>query len=167
VDENLGAMLAALRERLSRGVVITGERLQETVDDAVTRGRMTRTDAEDLVAHLVSAGRKQTEDLLNDLETVLGRSRSELTTASKRVRTQARRAAGPGGDRVLREVDRARRAVGIGPAFPILGYDDLAAVQITERLDDLNSAQLRKVREYERRHGNRKSVLDAIERRLK
>ena len=167
VDDSLGATLTAIRDRLLSGVVLTGERLQETVDDSVRRGRLTRSDAEDLVSGLIAGGRKQTEDLLNDIESLLDRSRSELTTASKRVRTQARRATGPSGDRVLREVDRARRAVGIGPAFPVLGYDDLAAAQITPRLEDLNSAQLRKVRDYERRHGNRKSVLDAIERKLK
>ena len=60
-------------------------------------------------------------------------------------------------------VDRARRRVGVG-AFPILGYDDLTAAQITKRLTDLTPAQLRKVRDFERRHGARKSVLSAIER---
>lgn len=159
LDDNLGATLNSLRDLLSRGVVLSAERLQETLEDAVRRGRMTRSDAEELLTSLVTSGRKQTEEVLSDIEAVLGRTRD-------RVRTQARRAAAPGSDRVLREVDRARRAVGIGPSFPILGYDDLAAGQIVARLEDLNSAQLRKVRDYERRHGNRKSVLDAIERNL-
>lgn len=160
-------MLTALRDLLSRGIVLSGERLQETMDDAVRRGRMTRADAEDLVARLLSTGRKQTEEMLNQLETLTGRGRTELVAASRRVRTQARRAAGPGGDRVLREVDRARRAVGIGPTFPILDYDDLTAAEVSARLADLNSAELRKVRDYERRHADRKSVLDEVERRLK
>lgn len=166
VDEAASQTLASLRDYLSRGIVLTADRLQETMEDAVKRGRLTRADAEDLVTRLVTSGRKQTEDLIGELDALAGRSRSEIATAGRRVRTQARRAAGPGGDRVLREVDRARRAVGIGPTFPILGYDELAAAQIIARLEDLNSAQLRKVRDYERRHANRKSVLDAIERKL-
>jgi hypothetical protein len=67
---------------------------------------------------------------------------------------------------VLREVDRARRRVGVGSAFPITKYDDLNASQVQARLGDLTKPQLRKVRDYERRHGNRKSVLGAIEKKL-
>jgi hypothetical protein len=142
------ARLNVLRDALTKGVMLTGDRIQEVVDDAVKRGRMTRSDAEDLVQRLISLGRKQTEDLIGDIEQLLGRGAST------------------GGDRVLRHVDKARRAVGIG-TFPILGYDDLSAAQISERMDDLTPAQLRKVRDHEKRNANRKSVLQAIERKLK
>ena len=54
----------------------------------------------------------------------------------------------------------------MGPSFPITGYDDLTAAQIQSRLEGLTPAELRKVRDYERRHGNRKTVLTAIERKL-
>ena len=147
VDDPL-ARLTGLRDALTKGVMLTGDRIQEVVDDAVKRGRMTRSDAEDLVQRLISLGRKQTGDLISDIEQLLGRG------------------AWTGGDRVLRHVDKARRAVGIG-TFPVLGYDDLSAGQINERLKDLTPAQLRKVRDHEKRNANRKSVLQAIERRLK
>src|SRR5437588_300706 len=80
------------------------------------------------------------------------------------VRRGARRQ--PGVDRVLREVDRGRRAAGLPPSFPVLGYDDLTAAQVSDRLGDLTPAELRKVRDYERRNANRKSVLSAIEKAL-
>src|SRR5918999_1186427 len=108
----------SLREQLTRllspvgAMVLTRDRVQEVLDDAVERGRMTRD------------------------------------------------------DRVLREVDRARRAAGIGASFPISGYDDLTAAQVIERLDGLSAADLRRVRDHERRNANRKSVLTAIERKL-
>jgi hypothetical protein len=140
--------LAGLRDALTKSVMLTGDRIQEVVDDAVKRGRMTRTDAEDLVQRLIALGRQQTEDAISDIEQLLGRG------------------AATGGDRVLRHVDKARRAVGIG-TFPILGYDDLSASQIIDRLSDLTPAQLRKVRDHEKRNANRKSVLQAIERKLK
>ena len=38
--------------------------------------------------------------------------------------------------------------------------------EVQARLGDLTKPQLRKVRDYERRHGNRKSVLGAIEKKL-
>ncbi len=146
--DELAANLGVLRERLVSSLTLTSDRLQETVDDAVRRGRMTRKDAEELLSTLVTAGRAQTEALLADVEQLLGR--------------------GGAGDAVLRTVDRARRHIGagVGGNFPILGYDDLTAAQITKRLTDLTPAQLRKVRDYERRNGARKSVLSAIERKL-
>jgi len=63
-------------------------------------------------------------------------------------------------------VGTARRATGLGPAFPISGYEDLTAAEVAERLDGLTPAQLRQVRDHERRNANRKTVLSAIERKL-
>ena len=143
-----------LLEVLAKGIVLTADRIQETMDDAVRRGRLTRDDAEDLARLLIETGRRQTEELLHDVEELVGRSRGAADGARRRA-----------GDRLLRESDRARRVAGIG-TFPISRYDDLTAAQINGRLTDLTAAELRKVRDYERRHGNRKSVLGAIERKL-
>ena len=152
----------AAREQLQRFldprevVVVTRERLQEALDEAVARGRMTRDDAAALLTDLLAFGRKQTDDLREDIEGLLGGARAAT-----------RKGAAGSADRVLREVDRARRVAGVGPSFPILGYDDLTAAQVNERLGDLGSAELRKVRDYEKRNANRKSVLAAVEQKLK
>jgi polyhydroxyalkanoate synthesis regulator phasin len=167
-EDQLLAAIGSLRDMLSKGVVITSDRLQETVDEAVRRGRMTRQDAEELVQNLVAIGRRQSQDALAEIEDLVERSAKETRRQArarvKSVGAAARRA--PGTDRALRTVDRVRRAAGLGHAFPIIGYDELTSAQIKERLDDLNSAELRKVRDHERRNANRKSVLTAIERKL-
>ena len=167
-EDQLLAAIASLREVLSKGVVITGERLQETIDETVRRGRMTRQDAEELVGNLVEIGRRQTQDALAEVESLIGRSAKETRrmtrSRAKSVGAAARRA--PGTDRALRTVDRVRRAAGLGQSFPIIGYEDLTTAQVKERLADLNDAELRKVRDHERRNANRKSVLAAIEKRL-
>jgi len=104
---------------------------------------------------------------MKDLEQLLGRGREQLEDAGADARKRATRARRqPPVDRVLREVDRGRRAAGLPPSFPVLGYDDLSAAQIADRLEDLSPAELRKVRDYERRNANRKSVLTAIEKAL-
>jgi polyhydroxyalkanoate synthesis regulator phasin len=166
-SDDARAGFAIFRELLQRAmegqmhlVMLSNERIQEVMDDAVARGRVTRDDAEELVQEMVRRGRQQTSDLLAELEQLMGRGRDQLETAA----TAARRS--PPADRVLREVDRARRVAGIGHSFPILSYEDLTAAQVADRLDDLSPAELRKVRDYERRHGNRKSVLQAIESKL-
>jgi hypothetical protein len=148
VPEEPAATLGALRERLVSSITLTSDRLQEAVDDAVRRGRMTRKDAEELLGTLLSAGRAQTEAILADVEQLLGRG-------------------GGTGDAVLRTVGKARRRVGGGASsFPIDDYDALTAAQVAKRLSDLTPAQLRKVRDHERRHKARKSVLSAVEKKL-
>ena len=141
----------ATREQLRRFldprevVIVTRSRLQEALDEAVARGRMTRDDAGALLTELLQRGRE-------DMQGILDGARSTTKGSA---------------ERVLREVDRARRVAGVGPSFPILGYDDLTAAQVIERLGDLDAPELRKVRDYEKRNANRKSVLAAIEQRLK
>jgi len=108
-------------------MVITRERLQDTLDDAVRRGRMTRDDATDLLAEIV------------------------------------RRAVSAPTDRVKREV---RRVTGALDGFPIDDYDDLTAAQIVSRLGELAPDELRRIRDYERRNANRKTVLSALDTKL-
>jgi hypothetical protein len=150
-EDAVRANLTALRDTLRKGVVLTAEGVKATLDDAVKRGRITRKDATELSHSLLSAGRSQAEGFRSDLEQLLGHGRDRAALSS---------------DRVLQEVDRARRRVGVGPSFPITLYDELNASQIVSRLKDLTPAQLRKVRDYEKRHDNRKSVLSAIEKQL-
>ena len=149
-------------------MVLTAERLQETLDDTVRRGRITRDDAEKLLQDLLTIGRKQTEDVLTEVEQLVRKGPGGVADAARqageRARTRVQRS--ESADRVLREVDRARRAAGVGSAFPVTGYDMLSASQVAGRLDDLTRAELRKVRDYERRHQARKSVIAAIEKRL-
>lgn len=140
--------------------MLTRERIQDTLDEAAERGRVTRSDANELASELVRRGRQQTDELLLDIERLVGRGREQLGSATKR----ARRAEPV--DRLVRSADRARRTVGVGPSFPILGYDELTATQVEDRLNGLTPAELRTVRDYERRHANRKSVLGAIEKSL-
>ncbi len=141
-------------------VVLTRERIEETLEDAAARGRVTRSDAAELAAELIDRGRQQTDQLLSDVERMLGRSRQQLGSAASRARRSESL------DLLMRSADRARRTVGAGSSFPILGYDELTAAQVQARLDGLAPAELRRVRDYERRHANRKSVLAAIDRSL-
>jgi polyhydroxyalkanoate synthesis regulator phasin len=141
-------------------VVLSRERIQEVLDDAAERGRLTRSDANELVAELVNRGRQQTEQLLSDAERLLGRGRQQIGAATMRARRSESL------DLLLRSADRARRTVGPDQSFPILGYDELTAAQVQGRLDGLAPAELRRVRDYERRNANRKSVLAAIDKQL-
>ena len=177
-----------LRKNLIRPfglVMLTRERIEEVLGDAVDRGRLTADDAQTVASGLLDRGRKQTNDVLKDLEQLLARGRDEIggrtggarkaaATSRKGARIQvqeaargARTRAVKAADPVLAQADKVRRAAGVGPSLPISGYDDLTAAQIQSRLTDLTPPQLRKVRDYERRHANRKSVLSSIEAKLR
>ena len=149
--------VASLAEQVTNGVlkplglvVLTTERIQEVLDDAAERGRVTRSDANELAAQLISRGRQQTDQLLSDVERVIGFGRQPVQPGDRGARWSESI------DLLVRSADRARRTVGAGQTFPILGYDDLTAAQVQARLEGLAPAELRKVREYERRHANRK-----------
>jgi len=137
--------VAAARDRLVRSVLaplnavlLTRRHIEEVLDDAVSRGRMTRSDAQELAQSLLSRSARATDDFLADVERMLGGRGDTLEAA-------------PTAERGL----------------PIAGYDDLSAAQVQERLDGLTPAELRRLRDYEQRHANRKTVLDRIDRKLR
>jgi hypothetical protein len=59
------------------------------------------------------------------------------------------------------------RLVESGVGFPIVGYDELNVAEISERLDGLTAAQVREVREYEKRNKNRDTLIEQLDRKLK
>jgi len=159
----------AFRDALEKSVTISRDRLQDVVDDAVRRGRMTRGDADEMIGRLVTRGRDQAEDLLSQLERLLtqardapGRARKEAGSHAQKARKRAVKAA----DKPLAGADRVRRAARV-PGFPITAYDQLTVRQIERRVQELSPAQLRKVRDYERSNKARKSLLSALDRKLK
>ena len=159
--------MISIAEQLVKGsvtpkdvVMLTRERIQETLDDAASRGRMTRKDANELVAELVRRGRSGGDDIVSEIEGALGKGRDQIGSATKRA------ARSEPVDRIVRGADRARRAAGVGSSFPISGYGDLNVSQVQARLKELSKPELRKVLTYERNHANRKSVVGVIEKSL-
>jgi hypothetical protein len=145
--------VAAARDRVLRSmlsplnvVLVSRKNVEELFDDAVKRGRMTRSDAQEMMQSLVSRGARATDDFLADLERMLGRGDSFEPPADT----------GDGGARDSASTN-----------LPIAGYDELSAPQVQEQLEGLTPAELRKLRDYEQRNANRKTVLDRIERRLR
>ena len=69
---------AQLRDSLEHSVTLSRERIQEVVDDAVKRGRMTHGDAEKMIGELFKRGRKQTDAMLSELEKLVRQARRKL-----------------------------------------------------------------------------------------
>jgi hypothetical protein len=67
VSDGLSALVEQLVNRVLKPLgllVISPERIRETLDEAAERGRVTRSDANELVAELVRRGRQQLDELL-------------------------------------------------------------------------------------------------------
>jgi hypothetical protein len=69
---------AQLRDSLEHSVTLSRDRIQEVVDDAVKRGRMTHGDAEKMIGELLKRGRKQTDALVAELEKIVRQARRKL-----------------------------------------------------------------------------------------
>jgi polyhydroxyalkanoate synthesis regulator phasin len=169
----------ALRKNLIKPmemVMISRDRIEEVLGEAVDQGRVTARDAQRISSGLVKRGQRQTTDVLKDLEQLLGKGRDEIggrTRGARKAAGRARKQASGARGRAVRtaspalaQADRVRRGAGVGPNFPITGYDELKAPQIQGRLKDLTPAELRKVRDHEKRNANRKTILNAIESKL-
>src|SRR5262249_6015375 len=74
----LDKSIAQFRDSLEHSVTLSRERIQEVVDDAVKRGRMTHGDAEKMIGELLKRGRKQTDALLSELEKLARAARRKL-----------------------------------------------------------------------------------------
>jgi polyhydroxyalkanoate synthesis regulator phasin len=137
-DHRVLEQLAKLVDPLGL-LVLTRERVLEAFDDAVRRGRMTRSDAQELATALINLSRQSTDEVLSELEQRFGLQRPGART-----------------DR------RSAAALDV----PIADYDELTAVRIIARLGDLTPEELQHVREHEQRNANRKTVLQAVDRQL-
>ena len=163
----------AFRDALERSVTLSRDRLQDVVDDAVKRGRLTRDDANELVSSLVTRSRRYSDELVKQLERLLDQAQREIETraapARRRATAGARRAARAARDAAdapLAQADRLRRRSGMTAGVPITAYDQLTATQVKARLADLSPGELRQVRTREQRGKARKGILSDIGRRL-
>ena len=129
--------MISIAEQLVKGttspkdvVLLTREHIQEALDDAASRGRVTRKDANELVAELVRRGRSGGDDVVAEIEGLLSKGRDQIGSVTKRAKRSEPV------DRIVRGADRARRAAGVGSSFPISGYPELNVSQVQARLKE-------------------------------
>ena len=182
VTKNIRALHGALEHSLT----IQRARLQEIVDDLVSRGSMTRADADGLLNQLLSSSKDYSQALLQVLDSITTEARKSLgggiapvmATAGK-IADTVRKAPGLASRTAPKSVPKSApkpapkaepkpsAVEDVGATDPIPGYGGLTVAQIRPRLAGLSSSALRKVRDRELAGKARKSVLEEIEKRLK
>jgi polyhydroxyalkanoate synthesis regulator phasin len=188
--------LKALRTALEHSVTIQMAKLHEVVDDLVSRGSISRAEADKLVGHLVSSSKSYSHTLLQVVETVTAEARknveARVATAVAPVVTTAEKIADtvreapklvPGRQKpakkpVQKPAKRAaKKSAGsrttpsakvqkLPTAEPIPGLADLTVTQVKPKLARLSAAELRRVRQAESEGKARKGVLAEIDRLL-
>ncbi|KRA27243.1 MULTISPECIES: hypothetical protein [unclassified Nocardioides] len=182
--------LKALRGALEHSVTIQMTRLQDVVDDLVSRGSLSRTDADKLIDQLVSTSKAYTHALLEVLETVRVETRKNLeaglstaaapvmATANKLVDTvrkgKGQKPGKKGKDKLGKTGKKGKAKAGAADAKltvvqhdPIPDLADLSIAKIRPLLAALTPAELRQVRAREATGKGRTSLLAEIDRSLK
>lgn len=137
-------------DKLQRAVVISTDRINSVLEDAVVRGRMTRRDAEDLAANLLG----QAQDLRGELARTVA---DKVALPGKAARRRLR----PSADTQATYIDHhtGRADVPRDPA-------SVTARELIELTATLSPAELAVLREREAAGKARATVLKAIDQQL-
>jgi hypothetical protein len=188
-DEQLREAFGEVGDALQRALVLSSDRVQSVLEDAVLRGRMTRRDAEELATHLVTLGREQALEL----RTALAKSVGDTVASAGEVVASAGEAVASAGEAVATAVPalpKKRRAkASTNGAAPHHDEDaDAAAVarlrkaattsdvpadaasrsakELIDLASTLSTSELWALRELEAAGKARATVLQAIDRKL-
>lgn len=104
-EEQVRDAFGEVGDALQRALVLSSDRVQSVLEDAVLRGRMTRRDAEDLAGHLVSLGREQAQEL----RTALARSVGDTVATAGEAVASAGEAVASASEAVVTAVPLAKK----------------------------------------------------------
>ena len=124
---------------------------QEVLDGAVREVRHQAESTQELTRELVERVEKQREEYQAFVEQSFG-AYADLLYAPLSYYKQG-----------LRVVEGEMERV----AFPIANYDEQNVGEISGKIDGLSAAQIREVREYEKRNKNRETLIEQFDRKLK
>src|SRR5215213_6025592 len=95
------------------------------------------------------------------------RATEEATRQGLRVAEEATE----GTEDVLRQTEKATREAelrtAVFSALKIANYDELSVAEVSRRIEGLPTEQLKKVREFERNHKNRETLVEQIDRKIR
>lgn len=181
-DEQIREAFGEVGDALQRALVLSSDRVQSVLEDAVLRGRMTRRDAEELATNLVTLGREQALELRTHLAKSVGDTvasaggavanasgavATAVTPPSKRRRAKrtASEADAPSAPSAATTTDAAVAKAASSSNVP----DDpsaMTAKELVELTATLTTSELWTLRELEAAGKGRATVLKAIDRKL-
>jgi len=70
------------------------------------------------------------------------------------------------GRQYVSNTDEAKQARQEAAALPLKNYDDLGVEQVEKKAKDLSKDEIRDLLDYEKQHKNRKTLVEALDRKL-
>lgn len=162
--------LRALHGALEHSVTVQATKLQELMDDMVTRGSLTRADADHLLGQLLSSSKAYSQALLQVLDTITETATAPVRATAGRIAqavTQAPKLV-PGRRTSPTTAAQASRAPVVVTDEPdgLPDLSTLTVVQVKARIAGLDASALRRLRDQEVAGKNRKGVLAEIAQQL-
>jgi hypothetical protein len=88
-----------------------------------------------------------------------------MSEEEKRETEKKKREGSKRGEQYVANTEQARRAHKGSQVPPLKNYDDLSVVEIEKKVQGLFEEEIREVRDYEKRHKNRKTLIESLERK--
>lgn len=111
---------------------------------------------------LIQMGQESGREALRTAE----QSARNVTQLAERGAEQAQRMSERGAEQMQRAGEQAQRGEQKQSKLPINNYDDMTAADIEQRAEKLDQNQIRQLLDHERSTKNRKTLIEAFERRL-
>ena len=163
---------AEAHERQGRLARDFSERVLDHLKEQTESGRAASEQLADQARRQQEAGRAVARESVNAYIDFLDTAFSQYREGTQRAAGSAQegaRAVSQITDHVVGTVAGVTRttAESVAGQPPIDGYDEMNVEEVTSRLDGLSKAELRRVRDYERRNQNRATLIAEIDRRLR
>lgn len=103
----------------------------------------------------------------NETKRYLPKEAWEKRSDEEKEATERRKREGSkAGEQHVGNTDAAKNARGDSKAPPLRNYDDLTVEEIEKKIQGLSKAEIGDLRDYEKKHENRKTLLETLNRRL-
>ena len=89
-----------------------------------------------------------------------------MSGEEKRETENKKREGSKRGEQHVANTEEARQARKGSQAPPLVGYDDLSGEAVDKKVKRLAKEEIREVRDYEKRHKNRKTLMESLNRKV-
>jgi hypothetical protein len=90
----------------------------------------------------------------------------KMSDEQKRETERKKREGSKQGQQHVANTEEAKQARKESQALPLEDYDEMTVRDIKEQVKDLPDKELQEIRDYEKRHKNRKTLVEALDRKL-
>jgi hypothetical protein len=89
----------------------------------------------------------------------------KLSEAEKRETEKKKREGSRRGQQHVANTEEVRQARRVSQAPPLKGYEDLSVEEVEKKVQGLSTEEIREVRDYEKGHKNRKTLIESLDRK--